>query len=99
MERAWRAIPLAVAIFALAFIGWMIRMLQLSWIRNDSWGFTVTVASVVIPIFLAYLWLAVYVLWGIARDGRDPVRGTGPGAGSAREAGGMPIPHGKEGRP
>jgi len=72
MERAWRAIPLAVAIFALAFIGWMIRMLQLAWVRNDSWGFTVTVASVVIPIFLVYLWLAIYVLWGIAREGRAP---------------------------
>ncbi len=34
MERAWRAIPLAVAIFALAFIGWMIRMLQLAWVRD-----------------------------------------------------------------
>lgn len=69
MERAWRVIPLAVGAFALAFIGWMIRMLQLSWTRNDSWGFTVTVASVVIPVFLVYLWLAVYVLWGIAREG------------------------------
>jgi hypothetical protein len=78
MERAWRAIPLAVAIFALAFIGWMIRMLQLSWVRNDSWGFTVTVASVVIPIFLVYVWLAVYVLWGIAREGRGPGRGVRP---------------------
>ena len=74
MERAWRAIPLAVAGFALAFIGWMIRMLQLSWTRNDSWGFTVTVASVVIPIFLVFLWLALYVLWGIAREGRSPGR-------------------------
>ncbi len=74
MERAWRAIPLAVAIFALAFIGWMIRMLQLAWMRNDSWGFTVTVASVVVPVFLVYLWLAVYVLWGIAREGRASER-------------------------
>lgn len=72
MERAWRAIPLTVAAFALAFIGWMIRMLQLAWVRNDSWGFTVTVASVVIPVFLVYLWLALYVLWGIAREGRAP---------------------------
>jgi len=70
MERAWRVIPLAIALFALAFIGWMLRMLQLSWARNDSWGFTVTVASVVIPIFLVYLWLALYVLWGIAREGQ-----------------------------
>ncbi len=69
MERGWRVIPLAVATFALAFIGWMIRMLQLAWVRNDSWGFTVTVASVVIPVFLVYLWLAFYVLWGIAREG------------------------------
>jgi hypothetical protein len=61
-----------VAAFALAFIGWMIRMLQLAWVRNDSWGFTVTVASVVIPVFLVYLWLALYVLWGIAREGRQP---------------------------
>ncbi|MBI4735785.1 MAG: hypothetical protein HY766_06950 [candidate division NC10 bacterium] len=76
MERAWRAIPLAVAAFALAFIGWMIRMLQLAWVRNDSWGFTVTVASVVIPVFLVYLWLALHVLWGIAREG---VRDTRPG--------------------
>ncbi len=72
MERAWRAIPLMVAAFALAFIGWMFRMLQLAWVRNDSWGFTVTVASVVIPVFLVYLWLALYVLWGIAREGRRP---------------------------
>ena len=72
MERAWRAIPLAVATFALAFIGWMIRMLQLAWLRKDSWGFTVTVASVVIPVFLVYLWLALYVLWGIAREGPEP---------------------------
>jgi hypothetical protein len=72
MERAWRVIPLTVAAFALAFIGWMIRMLQLAWIRNDSWGFTVTVASVIIPVFLVYLWLALYVLWGIAREGRAP---------------------------
>ncbi len=72
MERAWRAIPLMVAAFALAFIGWMFRMLQLAWVRNDSWGFTVTVASVVIPVFLVYLWLALYVLWGIAREGRAP---------------------------
>jgi hypothetical protein len=72
MERACRVIPLAVAIFAVAFIGWMVRMLQLSWVRNDSWGFTVTVASVVIPVFLVYLWLAVHVLWGIAREGRVP---------------------------
>lgn len=76
MERAWRVIPLAVAAFALAFIGWMIRMLQLAWVRNDSWGFTVTVASVVIPVFLVYLWLALHVLWGIAREG---LRGTQPG--------------------
>jgi hypothetical protein len=61
-----------VAAFALAFIGWMIRMLQLAWVRNDSWGFTVTVASVVIPVFLVYLWLALHVLWGIAREGREP---------------------------
>jgi hypothetical protein len=74
MERAWRAIPLAVAVFALAFIGWMVRMLQLSWVRNDSWGFTVTMASVVIPVFLVYLWLALYVLWGIVREGRRPGR-------------------------
>ncbi len=74
MERAWRAIPLAVAAFALAFICWMVRMLQLAWDRNDSWGFTVTVASVVIPVFLVYLWLAVHVLWGIAREGRRPGR-------------------------
>lgn len=74
MERAWRVIPLAVGAFALAFIGWMIRMLQLSWTRNDSWGFTVTVASVVIPVFLVYLWLAVYVLWGIAREGSRETR-------------------------
>ncbi len=72
MERAWRIIPLMVAAFALAFIGWMFRMLQLAWVRNDSWGFTVTVASVVIPVFLVYLWLALYVLWGIAREGRAP---------------------------
>jgi len=69
MERAWRAIPLAITVFALSFIGWMIRMLQLAWVRNDSWGFTVTVASVVIPVFLVYLWLALHVLWGIAREG------------------------------
>ncbi len=74
MERAWRVIPLVVAIFALAFIGWVIRMLQLAWVRNDSWGFTVTVASAVIPIFLVYLWLAVYVLGGIVREGRGPGR-------------------------
>ena len=74
MERAWRVIPLAVATFALVFIGWMIRMLQLAWLRNDSWGFTVTVASVVIPVFLVYLWLAVYVLWGIVREGRAAER-------------------------
>ncbi len=78
MERAWRVIPLAVATFALAFIGWMIRMLQLAWLRNDSWGFTVTVASVVIPVFLVYLWLAVYVLWGIAREGRESGGGGRP---------------------
>ncbi len=76
MEWAWRAIPLAVAAFALAFIGWMIWMLRLSWVRNDSWGFTVTVASVIIPVFLVYLWLALYVLWGIAREGRES-RGEG----------------------
>lgn len=74
MERLWPVIPITVAGFAVAFIGWMIRMLQLSWVRNDSWGFTVTVASVVIPVFLVYLWLAVYVLWGIAREGRGPGR-------------------------
>jgi uncharacterized membrane protein YcjF (UPF0283 family) len=79
MERAWRAIPLAITIFALSFIGWMIHMLLLSWTRNDSWGFTVTVASVVIPVFLVYLWLALYVLWGIAREGRAPASGSGPG--------------------
>lgn len=76
MDWACRLIPLSIAIFAISFIGWMLRMLQLSWVRNDSWGFTVTVASVVIPVFLVYLWLAVYVLWGIAREGRDP-GGTG----------------------
>ncbi len=70
MERACRVIPLSIAIFAVAFIGWMVRMLQLSWARSDSWGFTVTVASVVIPVFLVYLWLAIHVLWGIAREGR-----------------------------
>ena len=69
MERAWRVIPLAITVFALSFIGWMIHMLRLAWTRNDSWGFTVTVASVVIPIFLVYLWLALHVLWGIAREG------------------------------
>ncbi len=74
MERLWRVIPITVGGFAVAFIGWMIRMLQLSWVRNDSWGFTVTVASVVIPVFLVYLWLAVYVLGGIAREGRGPER-------------------------
>jgi len=89
MERAWRVIPLSVAAFALAFIGWMIRMLQLSWVRNDSWGFTVTVASVVIPVFLVYLWLALYVLWGIAREGlqsREPSSHAAP----APKAGGTP---------
>jgi hypothetical protein len=35
----------------------------------------VTVASVVIPIFLVFIWLAVYVMWGIAREG---LRGTRP---------------------
>ena len=87
MERAWVAIPLAVAMFAMAFIGWMIRMLQLSWVRNDSWGFTLTMASAVIPIFLVYLWLAIYVLWGIAREGlrgtrsdHPPAPGSPPGA-------------------
>ncbi len=85
MERAWRAIPLAITIFALSFIGWMFHMLQLSWTRNDSWGFTVTVASVVIPVFLVYLWLALYVLWGIAREGRAPAAGSGPGGGDGRE--------------
>lgn len=74
VERASRAIPLAIAAFALAFIGWMSHMLRLSWTRNDSWGFTVTVASVVIPIFLVFLWLASYVLWGIAREGRGSGR-------------------------
>ncbi len=86
MERAWRAIPLAVAMFAVAFIGWMIRMLQLSWVRDDSWGFTLTVASLVIPIFLVYLWLAIYVLWGIAREGRGPTPGTGSATGDGRGA-------------
>ncbi len=85
MEKAWRAIPLAITIFALSFIGWMFHMLQLSWTRNDSWGFTVTVASVVIPVFLVYMWLALYVLWGIAREGRAPVSGSGPGGGDDRE--------------
>ncbi|HYB74309.1 MAG TPA: hypothetical protein VED18_13125 [Candidatus Sulfotelmatobacter sp.] len=70
MERFCRVIPLSIAVFAVAFIGWMVRMLQLSWARSDSWGFTVTVASVVIPVFLVYLWLAIHVLWGIAREGR-----------------------------
>lgn len=76
MERLWRVIPVTVAAFAAAFIGWMIQMLRLSWTRNDSWGFTVTVASVVIPIFLVFVWLAVYVMWGIAREG---LRETRPG--------------------
>lgn len=76
MERVWPLIPILVAAFAAAFIGWMIQMLRLSWIRDDSWGFTVTVASVVIPIFLIFIWLAVYVMWGIAREG---IRGTRPG--------------------
>lgn len=75
MRWTWRAIPLAVGVFAVAFIGWMIQMLRLSWLRDDSWGFTVTVASLVIPIFLVFLWLAVYVLWGIAREGQEPGRG------------------------
>lgn len=74
MKWAWRAIPLAVVVFALAFIGWMIWMLRLSWVRNDSWGFTVSVASVIVPVFLVYLWLALYVLWGIAREGSGPER-------------------------
>jgi uncharacterized membrane protein YcjF (UPF0283 family) len=74
MERACRVIPLSIAIFAVAFIGWMVRMLQLAWARNDSWGFTVTVASVIIPVFLVYLWLALSVLWGIAREGRRAER-------------------------
>ncbi len=69
MEWLWRVIPLAVSTLAAAFIGWMIQMLRLSWTRNDSWGFTVTVACVVIPIFLVFIWLAVYVMWGIAREG------------------------------
>jgi uncharacterized membrane protein YcjF (UPF0283 family) len=76
MEWLWRVIPIAVGALATAFIGWMIQMLRLSWSRNDSWGFTVTVASVVIPIFLAFIWLAVYVMWGIAREG---LRKTRPG--------------------
>lgn len=75
MERLWRVIPVMVAAVGAAFIGWMIQMLRLSWTRNDSWGFTVTVASVVIPIFLIFIWLAVYVMWGIAREG---LRGTRP---------------------
>ena len=69
MDWLWRFIPISVAGFALAFIGWMGQMLRMAWLRNDSWGFTVTVASVVIPIFLVVIWLAVYVIWGIAREG------------------------------
>jgi hypothetical protein len=95
MERAWRAIPLAVGVFAVGFIGWMARMLRLSWVRDDSWAFTVTVASAVIPIFLIFLWLAGYVLWGIAREGRARASGSGHG-GDARPA---PPPPGREGRP
>jgi hypothetical protein len=69
--------------------------------RNDSWGFTVTVASVVIPIFLVYLWLAIYVLWGIAREGRMAAPGTGSPAhgGDGHGARLASPPQGKEGRP
>jgi len=76
MDWLWRLIPITVAGFAVAFIGWMAQMLRLAWLRDDSWGFTVTVASVVIPIFLVFVWLAVYVMWGIAREG---LRATRPG--------------------
>jgi heme/copper-type cytochrome/quinol oxidase subunit 2 len=86
MQLLWRAIPLTVAAFATASIGWMFQKLRLEWTRNDSWGFTVTVASVVIPIFLVLIWLAVYVMWGIAREG---LRGTGPGHPSPPGPGGI----------
>jgi uncharacterized membrane protein YcjF (UPF0283 family) len=89
MDWLWRFIPISVAGFALAFIGWMGQMLRMAWLRNDSWGFTVTVASVVIPVFLIFIWLAVYVLWGIAREairGKDST----PPAAPAVKAGGAP---------
>lgn len=87
MQLLWRAIPLTVVAFAAASIGWMFQMPRLAWTRNDSWGITLTVASAVIPIFLVLIWLAVYVMWGIAREG---LRGTGPGHPSPPGPGGTP---------
>lgn len=69
MDRLWALIPIGITTFAGTFIGWVLYELRLSWVRNDSWGFTVTVAAVVIPIFLTFIWLAADVLWGIAAEG------------------------------
>lgn len=73
--RSRYAVPILFVLFAAGVIYWMIYELGLAWERNDSWGFTVVIASILIPIFLLFVGLAIYVFWGIAASagpGRGP---------------------------
>lgn len=69
------SVPILFVLFAAGVIYWMVYELRLAWERNDSWGFTVVIASILIPIFLLFVGLALYVFWGIAASagpGRGP---------------------------
>ncbi|MBI3091726.1 MAG: hypothetical protein HYY96_13780 [Candidatus Tectomicrobia bacterium] len=52
-------------VFVFGVIGWIIRLIRLSWTLDDSPSGSIAISLIAIPVFLLLLGVVNYVFWGI----------------------------------
>lgn len=67
--RLQLAILAGFTLFACAIVGWIIRLIYISWVWQDVFSASIGIALVAIPIFIFLLAIFNYVFWGILRGG------------------------------
>jgi hypothetical protein len=69
--RLQLALLIGFTLFAASIIGWIARLIYVSWIWHDVFSASIGIALVAVPVFLFLLFTFNYVFWGVLRGGHE----------------------------